>query len=399
MNNDAIQDEAQVPAYELPPLLRPGETAASWPERREELLRLFSDHVYGRTPALKKGIFPATETVEAGPAPFPVPARRRQFRIAVGDTPFTLLVYTPEEQRPEGCTFLGLNFAGNHTLSTDPEVLVPSGWMYPWENTGVLDNRATEDGRGARAFRWPVADILRRGHSLATVYCGDTAPDRENHPQTLQFKSYFEAPDAPESEWGNIGIWSWTLCRSLDVLLSLEEDVHKRVWTVGHSRLGKTAVWAAAQDTRFSGTLANNSGCLGAALSRRRFGETVAKISEGYPHWFCPRLRSYADREGDMPVDQHQFLALIAPRPLAVGSASRDLWSDPRGEFLSLAAAGEAWEPFGYETLADDAFPSPHSATVRGRLSYHLREGAHNLLPEDWTRYMDFAEACSKNAH
>ena len=160
---------------------------------------------------------------------------------------------------------------------------------------------------------------------------------------------------------------------------------------VGHSRLGKTALWAGAGDERFAMVVSNESGCGGAALERRNFGETVRRITTVFPHWFCPNFAGWAGRAPEMPFDQHVLLAMTAPRPLYVASAAEDLWADPRGEFLAAVAAAPAWELFGKEGLGTADFPAP-DAPVGGSIGYHVRSGAHDLLAWDWERFADFAE-------
>lgn len=394
MTPSILTDESQVLPYQLPPLLLPETTRDNWSQRRTDLLSLFADHVYGRTPSLLPDISPGVELIESGEAPFPTPALRRQFRVSIADAHFDLILYSPLDPSPDSTLFLGLNFAGNHTIDPDPAILLPTGWVADFAETCPENHRATDAGRGTRSRRWPVAEILRRGHSLATVHCSDLAPDQPGHPQIEAFKSLFEPSSDPDTTWGNIGIWAWTLSRALDVMAPLPEFKNSRVWALGHSRLGKTALWAAAQDPRFAGAVSNNSGCLGAAISRRCFGETVAVISKNFPHWFCPRLLQYAHRETDMPLDQHMLLALLAPRPLYVSSASEDLWADPRGEFLATLAAADAWRLHGYRGLKPDSpFPEGERPLHSDRIAYHIRQGTHDILKSDWGHFMDFAEA------
>lgn len=157
--------------------------------------------------------------------------------------------------------------------------------------------------------------------------------------------------------------------------------------------MGKAALWAAAQDGGFAGAFSNCSGCMGAAISRRCFGETVGRITEIFPYWFCPRLRDWSGREAEMPFDQHQLLALIAPRPLLITSADQDLWADPRGEFLAAQAASEAYMLHGHPGLCTYDFPSADVPLFRGQLGYFLRTGIHDLLPPAWEQAIVFFDS------
>jgi hypothetical protein len=163
---------------------------------------------------------------------------------------------------------------------------------------------------------------------------------------------------------------------------------------IGHSRGGKTALWCAAEDQRFAMAVSNDSGCGGASLSRRRFEgrEQVKRITTSFPHWFCGNFKAYSDREDELPVDQHELMALIAPRALAVGSAAEDKWADPRGEFLSEVHAMPVYALFGFKGLGTREMPPIGQALHGDRMHYHVRAGKHNLLVEDWQHYFDFGE-------
>lgn len=393
-------DEHKIPSYTLPELLttRAGQqvtTKKEWEKlRRKEILEDFENYVYGKTPSKPVQVdFSVRDVNENALNGLAIKKEIvATFRTDKGERKMEVLLFVPKQAKGKIPVFVGLNFYGNHTVHADPSISVTTNWVRDSEEFSIKNNQATEASRGVSAKRWPLENIIKRGYGVATVYSGDLDPDYDdgfnNGIQPLFYKDGQSRPQA--DEWGTIGAWAWGLSRVMDYLEIDPLIDSDKVAVLGHSRLGKAALWAGAQDSRFAMVISNNSGCGGAALSRRRIGETIEVINTAFPHWFCGNFHAYNGREDSLPVDQHMLLALIAPRPIYVASAEEDLWADPKGEFISLHHAGEVYRLFGEDGVAQ--MPLVDSPLVKGNMGYHIRTGKHDITAYDWEKYMDFAD-------
>ena len=388
-------DEARVPRYTLPQALTmadgtPVGTPEEWyAKRRPELLELFETQMYGRAP--ERPAAEHFEVVSVDDGALAGTAVRKEIRIYFTDGQehyMTLLLYIPKQVQGPVPVFLGANFFGNATVDPDP------GISYPDEAQIRRYALYTQHPRGEKSGRWPVGMILSRGYALATFHKSDLAPDYDSafsrgvFPLFYKEGQQYPAPD----EWGNISAWAWGYSRALDYLETDGDVDASRVATIGHSRLAKTALWAAVRDERFAMAVPNNPGCGGAAISRRCYGETLETIIRHYHYWFCGNFAQYSAREDALPFDQHELLSLMAPRPVYVGSGEHDRWSDPRGEFIALQEASRVYEFLGLPALGLEEMPGPWQPQQTGLVGWHMRSGPHEITAWDWAQYLDFAD-------
>jgi dienelactone hydrolase len=376
---------------ELPDPLRffngsPVRTPEEWQRRRVELKKLFEHYMYGALPRVA-GTIRAEVTHEDKEA-FGGSAVLREVAVtpAEGCPPLYLLLVLPKKTQGPVPVFLGMNFSGNHSLVDDPKVRIPASWIYP--GPGVENDRATEKSRGSRKDVWAIDQTVRRGYAVATFYNGDVDPDEKEHRNGMRpfLKSQGYSP-------GTIMAWAWGLIRAVDYLLSVPEIDAQRIAIVGHSRLGKTALVAAAFDERIALIIPHQSGTGGAAPSRSKNpkAETVARINTAFPHWFNDRFKEFNEQVDRLPFDQHALIALLAPRPVLLTNAEEDQWANPDGQFEMLRAANPVYRLLGVDGLGPEDRPM-QNRIVGNKLAYFLRPGPHSMTRDDWLVFLEFAD-------
>jgi hypothetical protein len=394
----ANEDESKVGTYTLPdPLILANGARVTTPEdwktkRRPEILEMFRKEVFGRSPGRPDGLkfeVKATKTNALDGL-----ATRKEILVHVPDKPqwpgMMVMLYIPNKSRGPAPAFAGLSFGGNYAVSTEPDVMMIT---HAKAAQGVVDSMKEKSARGKESSRWPLKMILENGYAVATAGYEDIEPDRKDgwkESVRSVFGGYTQNPDQAPEGWGAIAAWAWGLSRIMDLLETQPEIDAKHVAVIGHSRLGKTALWAGAEDQRFAIVISNDSGEGGAAIARRNFGETVWRINTSFPHWFNGNYKKYNEDPNKLPVDSHMLVSLAAPRPIYIASAAEDLWADPKGEFLAGVHATPVYRLFNEEGLKETEQP-PVNHPIGNFIGYHIRTGKHDVTDYDWEQYLAFA--------
>ncbi len=357
--------------------------------RRPELKTLFQHYMYGTFPPPVK----ITAKVEREDRQyFGGKATKKEVAIHVGPAsvpPIHVLLVIPNERKGPAPVFVGMNFCGNYALVDDPTIPLPTAWMYP-NNPGVKNNKATAEGRGKHIDVWALEQSIDRGYAVATFYNGDVDPDRADQRGGLQ--PFLRTLKAHEPrDWATIAAWAWGISRVVDYLVSDADLDKSKIAVVGHSRLGKTALLAAAFDERIALSIPHQAGCGGTAPSRSKVGESVERINKGFPHWFNATFKEFNGQPDKLPFDQHCLAALVAPRPLLFSNAIEDLWANPDGQFEVLKAAEPVYRLLGAGGLDADKRPKP-GKLIDSTLGYYIRLGKHSMTKDDWRVFLDFAD-------
>ncbi|MEN0056495.1 MAG: acetylxylan esterase [Mucilaginibacter sp.] len=364
-------DEAEVPVFTLPHILKmangqPVNTVKTWEQnRRPEILHLFEDNIYGAMPKTYDHI--AYKITAEDKNAMNGKAHLKIVTITVYNSHTSVdihvTLFTPNNGKPANPAFLFIN---------------------------NRDNNNTDPTRKIKSDFWPAEMVIDSGYAIATFNVNDAAPDNKDNYTNGVLKLY---PNQLTADNGMkaIGCWAWAASRVMDYFKTDSSIDFAKVSIVGHSRGGKAALWAGAEDQRFAMIFANCSGNTGAALARRQFGETLKVINSHYPYWFCNNYKKYIDDVNKLPVDQHMLIALLAPRPVYTTNATKDLWADPSGSYLSVYYAQKAYELYGINPDLKANPPPPNSPIIHKTIGYHIREGIHDLTSYDWSKFIRFA--------
>lgn len=366
-------DESKVGTYTLPNVLQGKSntnitTAREWEKtRRPEILALFEEHVYGKMPTGFDKI--NYQVTHQDPNAMGGKATLKEVAIKVTEktesVTINVVLFIPNKRSKPAPTFLLINNRSRRNTSASRDTI--SGF-------------------------WPAEQVIESGYAIAAFHYSNAAPDNKNTYQNGVLRLYPELAKA-DNGLKAVGAWAWAASRVMDYFETDKDIDSKKVGVVGHSRGGKTSLWAAAQDKRFAMCFSNCSGNTGAALSKRNFGETVARINTAFPHWFNNNYKKYNDNEQALPVDQHMLIALVAPRPVYATNASEDLWADPTGTYLALKHAEPVFALYNQKSQLPANPPGLDTPIVQPPLGYHNRTGKHDLTFYDWKQYVRFADA------
>jgi hypothetical protein len=373
-------------------------TREAWQEKRApELRRLFQHYEYGAWPGAARVTAKVTREDKAA---LGGKATLREITLSLSHpegTEIHLLLVTPNGAKKPAPVFLGLNFNGNHALLADPQIFVPPSWK-------SHKGQTLEQSRGSEIDTWALDQSIGRGYAVATFWNSEVVPDDKDAAEALLRK--FRASGAEErgpSDTATIAAWAWCLSRAVDFLVTDPALDAKRLAVVGHSRNGKTALLAAAFDERIALVVPTQAGCGGTAPCRvsaelaaegangRPTVETVRKINSSFPHWFCGNFKAFNEEPARLPFDQHELIALCAPRPVLLSCATEDVWANPPGQFEMLRAADPVYRLVAGDGLGAAQMPEV-SKPLPSRLGYYIRPGKHSMTREDWAVWLDYAD-------
>lgn len=356
----------------LPPIWP--DAGQNWESRRKEIADILQREMFGFRPAdpeeisfeeMDQDYFFGTDRVGNAPV------RKIKITSKINGKYFSFPVYSliPEDSK---CLpfFIHIGFRSDNTRKSHNEI---RNW-----------------------FQQPE-EIISGGFALFYIGYEDVTSDDMDFTDGLAGVLY-EGKERTGGDPGKIPMWSWAASRAMDYCQTLDCLDFTKSAVIGHSRLGKTALYTGMMDERFKFSISNCSGYAGAAISRNRHDRergkpfcSTAVCVERHMQWFSENYRKYADNEEAMPYDQHFLVAASAPRAVYVGTAVKDTWSDPDTQYLSACAAGEVYERLGKPGLFHpDRYPIPGDVFHEGLIGFHMREGGHDQNSEDWHLYMQY---------
>ena len=393
--NAAVAELPSRPELPDPLVMRDGKrisTKKQWNDkRRPELKALFQYYMYGTLPAVPASVNARVEHVDRKALGGKATLKEIALTIGPPEAPkIHLLLVVPNERKRPAPVFVGMNFCGNHALVKDPGVRLPTAWMYG-NYPGVKKNRATESGRGTQVSVWALEQSIDRGYAVATFYNGDVDPDRPDVREGIRPFLLKKNEKPGPHDAGTIAVWAWGVHRVVDYLITDKHLDARRIAVVGHSRLGKAAILAAAFDERIALAIPHQAGCGGTAPSRGKVGESVKRINTSFPHWFNGTFKEFNDQVDRLPFDQNCLVALVAPRPVLFSNAVKDTWANPAGQFEVLRAADALYRFLGAGGLGAMERPAP-GKLLDSTLGYYIRAGVHSMTADDWKVFLDFAD-------
>ena len=408
----ANYDKSKIPPYTLEDPLtfldgRRVQGAADWVARREEILGLFAREMYGQPPPQPETVVTELADEKVGAAAgFAIRRQYRMwFRSDRSGPCLNWIVWIPRYAKKPVPVISFLNFRGNHELVPDADIPVTSAWLMNWDGAHpIRGGRANETYRGLLQNPnsddvFPLGTVLARGYAVMSCCYAEVSPDPEGAEE--QFKRAYggvfglwgprdpKRTDNPTA----LGAWGWALSRGLDLAERIPEIDAKRSVVTGYSRLGKSALLAAARDERFAVCVPNQAGEGATALAKRDYGENISTESRMFTHWYCAAYAKYAkDPHLTLPFDQHLFIACVAPRALLVEGFDSP-WFDTESEYLAMKAASPVWELLTGAGLPKVAWPEDYDTSAVGSsLGYVHRNEGHGLSAYDWKWLLDFAD-------
>ena len=369
---------------------------STWEQvRKPELIDYYENYIFGKRPSFNPTVaysVLSVDTISIGGVKMEHTEIEADFKYRGRKMKSFYAKFLPLNIK-DPIVFVGLNFFGNSTLDT-LSTLTQSK-HYIMNNAGVKTKRhhVTEDSRGTKAYRWPLDLIVGSGCGLITAHYADFDPDVYNgFIDGVHGLAEGRVHLRKRNEWGSISAWAWGLSQMQSYLELQPETKNSKTAVIGHSRLGKAALWAGVLDERFDMVVSNNSGCAGAAQFRTMRGEDIEKITNRFPYWFARNFQSFRGNDSLLLVDQEMLLSLVAPRALYVASASKDSWADAEGEYLSFYKSQAIYSLYDYTLEIPFKYPSANESIQFGNMAYHLRAGEHEILAWDWERYISFAK-------